>query len=117
MHSDFARKRNFASGYGFAGNEENIAGKQRNFAGEKANAVGKQGILSRFGSWKHAIMMAVVFIWVAVGCFAAFKALNTETIVTEDPQTVSAIYEQKQADADKSAAPVPSVWLDVQQTS
>ncbi|WEV58938.1 hypothetical protein OZX67_09160 [Bifidobacterium sp. ESL0728] len=109
----FARNRDILSSeHGdFTDIRGNVAGKQRNFAKEKANAGGKQGILSRLGSWKHVLFMVVIFIWVALGSFAVFKALNTETIVTEDPQTVSAIYQQKQADVDKAASPVPAVWL------
>ncbi|WEV73946.1 hypothetical protein OZX74_08730 [Bifidobacterium sp. ESL0798] len=100
-------KSNFGNAQRYFGNQKgSIAGKQRNFAKGKADAVGKQGILDRFGSWKRVLFMAVIFIWIAVGCFAAYKALNTETIVTENPQTVSATYEQKQTGDNETVAPV-----------
>lgn len=99
-------KGNFANVQCHFGDQKgNIAGKERNFAQGKADAVDKQGILARFGSWKRVLFMAVIFIWLAVGCFAAYKALNTETIVTENPQTVSATYEEKQAGSNETVAP------------
>ncbi|WEV67339.1 hypothetical protein OZX72_08925 [Bifidobacterium sp. ESL0769] len=92
----FARKhKDFASSYKFVDSTKSSANKQ--------------GLLSRLGSWKRIAVLAFVFIWVALACFATFKAFNTTTIVTENPQTVSATYEQKQPDADKPATAVPAV--------
>ncbi|WEV46653.1 hypothetical protein OZX62_09530 [Bifidobacterium sp. ESL0690] len=116
QQGDFAGKRDSASKGGSRPAKRGIfARKHKDFASSykfvdtSKNSSNKQGILSRLGSWKRIAVLAFVFVWVALACFATFKAFNTTTIVTEDPQTVSATYEQKQSDADKPAAAVPAV--------
>lgn len=92
----------------FSKKHDDLQKKQDRFAGERGGFASKLGVLAGIAWWKHLVFWAAIFILVAFGAFAGFKALNTETIVTEDPQTVSAVYEEKQADVNKSTAPVPA---------